>query len=325
MAKKVAVVIIVMILFALLTSCKKEDDKGHLQKVGILVPETINDQVWGTKGYSGMLRIQNRFGVDVYYKEWMNSKVLTEKAVEEFSHKGVNLIFGHGSEYAEDFNQIASKFPNIHFVSFNGNAKCKNTTSLKFEGYAMGFFGGMTAAHETKTKKIAVLATYKWQPEIKGFVDGAKYENPDVQVFKQYVGNWDDTDQALHLLDGLIDKGADVVYPAGDRYSVPVIQKLKEKRLYAIGYVSDQSDLGKYTVLTSTVQHVDKLYEVAAARFAEGKLPPGNLYFDFQDGVITMGKWSPVVDKPFRERLNRDIAIYTKTGKLPSKSDKGGI
>ena len=319
MAKKVAVGIMIMILFAMLSSCQKEDHQGHLHKVGLLVPETINDQVWGTKGYKGMLLIQSHFDVDVYYKEWMNSKVLTEKAVEEFSHKGINLIFGHGSEYAEYFNEIAPKFPNIHFVSFNGNATAKNTTSLKFEGYAMGFFGGMTAAHATKTNKIGILATYKWQPEIKGFIDGAKYENPNVHVFRQYVGNWDDTDRALNLLDKLIGQGTDVVYPAGDRYSVPVIQKLKEKGLFAIGYVSDQSVLGKDTVLTSTVQHVDKLYAAAAKRFAEGKLPPGNMYFDFQDGVISMGKWSPVVDKSFRKRINREIEIYTKTGKLPNQ------
>ncbi len=34
--------------------------------------------------------------------------------------------------------------------------------------------------------------------------------------------------------------------------------------LYAIGYVAEQSNLGKNTVLTSTVQNVDKAYTLIA-------------------------------------------------------------
>ncbi|WP_143118190.1 BMP family ABC transporter substrate-binding protein, partial [Shouchella clausii] len=70
-------------------------------------------------------------------------------------------------------------------------------------------------------------------------------------------------------------------------YNVSVIERLKENGLYAIGFVSDQSDLGKETVLTSTVQHVDVLYEIVANSFNKGELESGELFFDFQDGVIS--------------------------------------
>lgn len=63
----------------------------------------------------------------------------------------------------------------------------------------MGFFGGMTAAHQSKTKKIGVLATYKWQPEVEGFSEGAKYLDPDIEVMTEYVGQWDDSENAVKL------------------------------------------------------------------------------------------------------------------------------
>jgi transcriptional activator of comK gene len=292
---------------------------GKLEKAGLLVPDTVNDQVWGTKGYKGLLKIQSQYNVDVYYKEGMNSEMVVERAVKEFDQKGVNLIFGHGNEYAEYFNNISKKYPHIHFVSFNGNAKNENTTSLNFEAYAMGFFGGMVAGHVTKTETVGVLAAFEWQPEVEGFFEGANYINKNVNVEIQYVGNWDNEEKAIKLLDNLISKNADVVYPAGDGYNVPVIEKIKEKGLYAIGFISDQSDLGESVVLTSTVQHVDVLYEVVAEKFNKGELKSGNLSFDFQDEVISLGKFSPIVDEDFKKELNAAIEEYKKTGKLPNE------
>ena len=290
----------------------------EIEKVGLLVPEAVNDGVWGTKGYKGLLKIQSDYNADVFYKEGMKNDTSIQQAVEEYDEKGVTLVFGHGSEYAEVFNNMSGEHPDIHFVSFNGNATEKNTTSLQFKGYAMGFFGGMTAAFHSKTNKVGVIAAFDWQPEVQGFIDGANYQNSDTELEVKYINHWDDEAAALQELDRMIKEDIDVVYPAGDGYNVAVIEKLKEKGLFAIGYVSDQSDLGESTVLTSTVQHADKLYEIVAERYAGDKLESGNLEFDFEDGVISMGKFSPVIPEDFQADMKQHIKNYIETGKLPN-------
>ncbi|MFB6465325.1 BMP family ABC transporter substrate-binding protein [Cytobacillus sp. Hz8] len=316
MLKRLGMILLCLFIIA---ACEQPMSKGKLKKVGLLIPETINDQVWGTKGYKGILKIQSRFNVDVFYKEDMNSKMKVERAVKEFEQKGVNLVFGHGSEYAEYFNEIADEYPDIHFVSFNGDAEKPNTTSLNFKAYAMGFFGGMVAGHMTKSNNLGVIGAYEWQPEIEGFYEGAQFENANANVNIQYVDHWDDDSRALIILNNMVKRKIDVVYPAGDGYNVPVIEKLKEDGLYAIGFISDQSDLGENTVLTSTVQNVDSLYELIADQFNNGKLKSGNVSFDFQDNVISLGKYSPLIDKEFISTLNEYIDRYKKTGKLPNE------
>lgn len=308
--------IILLCLFTI-SACGQPLTSGELKKVGLLVTETVNDQVWGTKGYKGMLKIQSRFDVDVYYKEGMNSMAIVERAVKEFDQKGVNLIFGHGSEYAEYFNTLSLEYPHIHFVSFNGDATEKNTTSLNFDAYAMGFFGGMVAGHMTKTNQVGIIAAYEWQPEVEGFYEGVLYENKDAHVDIQYVWQWDDDEGALKVLDDMLQKNVDVVYPAGDGYNVPVIERIKDEGLFAIGYISDQSDLGESTVLTSTIQHVDALYELVAEKFSRGELASGNISVDFQDDAISLGEFSPLIDKKFKTSINEMIKTYKETGKLP--------
>lgn len=309
----------ILICLLFLGACSNPTSPSTIQKVGLLVPETVDDQVWGTKGYEGLLKIQSKFDVDVYYKEGMNSEAVVEQAIKEYEQKGINLIFGHGSEYAEYFNEISTNYPDIHFVSFNGDAKNKNTTSLNFKAHAMGFFGGMVAAHMSEAKKVGIIAAYEWQPEVEGFFQGAITEDSDTEVNIVYVGNWDDENKALELADQLIEEGVDVVYPAGDGYNVPVIEKMKEHGLFVIGYVSDQSDLGGSTVLTSTIQEVDKLYEHIAEQFNEKELKSGNLSFDFQENVISLGKFSPLVDKEYIKKLEKKIDVYKETGKLPKQ------
>ncbi|MBS4212157.1 MULTISPECIES: BMP family ABC transporter substrate-binding protein [Neobacillus] len=308
---------IIFLCLFLLSACGETKAQGHLQKAGLLVPDTVNDQVWATKGFNGLLKIQSKFNIDVFYKEGMNSEDKVEKAVKEFDQKGVNLIFGHGSEYAEYFNKISKDYPNIHFVSFNGDAKTPNTTSLNFKGHAMGFFGGMVAAHMSKQHKVGVLAAYEWQPEIEGFYQGAMAEDKNTHVSIEYVGNWDDDNKSIQLVDRMLDTGVDVVYPAGDGFNVPVIERVKDRGQYVIGYVSEQSDFGESTVLTSTIQQVDKLYVKVAEQFNNQKLKSGNLSFDFQDDVISLGKYSPLVDKGFIHKMDKYIETYKNSGNLP--------
>lgn len=308
--------LICVLLF--LTSCGQEQNKDVLKNVGLLVPETITDQVWGSKAYRGILQIQSSYGVDVYYKEGMNTKLVVERAVKELDQKGVNLIFGHGHEYAEYFSEISLSYPNIHFITFNGDAKNDNVTSLHFEGYAMGFFAGMVAAHMTKGNHIGIIPAFDWQPEVKGFYDGAKYENHLVSIEIEYVNDFDDVEKALTIFNDMYSGGVDVIYPTG-AYSVPVIEKVKEKGISSIGYISDQSDVGDNIVLTSTVQHVGKLYEWVANRYNKGQLESGNLAFDFQDDAITLGTFSPLIDEDFIKEIQGDIENYKKTGELPNQ------
>ncbi|MDX5476647.1 MAG: BMP family ABC transporter substrate-binding protein [Bacillaceae bacterium] len=309
---------ILVIFLLLLTSCGQESSSNK-NKVGLLVPDTINDQVWGTKGYKGLLKIQSTFNLDVFYEEGIEQEEEIKKAVKEFDKKGITFIFGHGNQYSKVFDEVAEDYPHIHFVCFNSTVYGKNVTSLNFQGNAMGFFGGMVSGHMTKTNKVGVIAAFEWQPEVDGFFEGVLYENPDAAVYIEYTQNWDDPKIALKILKGMLESGVDIVYPAGDGFNVPVINELKSKGKYAIGFVTDQADLGENTVLTSTVQHVPELYELVFSKHIDGNLASGSLYFDFEDDVISLGKFSPLIDESFQEKISQNIETYKESGLLPNE------
>ncbi|KGP74368.1 BMP family ABC transporter substrate-binding protein [Pontibacillus yanchengensis] len=307
------------LLLVLMTGCSNAMGQGNIHKVGMLVEHTVHDQVWGQKGYKGLLDIKDELKVDVYFKQHIQSKQSAQKAIEEFAQEGVNLIFGHGSSFGKYFDQLQSQYPDIQFVYFNGSIHGENITSLNFNAHAMGFFGGMVAAGMSQTDNVGIIAAYEWQPEIEGFYEGALYQNPDADVHIQYVNSWDNTSRAKMMFNQMKIDDVDTFYPAGDGFNVPLMKSIKESDLQAIGYVSDQSNFGDATVLTSTVQHVDKLYLLAAKQFNNGELPNDVLTFDFQDEAISLGDFSSTVPEGFKKKVKSAVEEYKETGKLPNK------
>jgi transcriptional activator of comK gene len=311
--------ILFIIVFLLLAGCQQSVSTTQKEKVGLLVPTTINEPIWGSKGYRGLLQIQTELGAEVYYKEEMETEADVRKAVREMNQKGVSIIFGHGKEYEPFFKAIHQDYPNIQFIYFNGSYTADNVVSINFEAFASGFFAGMVAAEMSKTNEIGLIAAYEWQQEVKGFEKGAIYQNPETKVYVNYTYDWDDITQANALLEDMMKKGVDVFYPAGDAFNIPVIKKVKENNLYVIGFISDQIDFGRETVLTSTVQHIDKVYEEVTRQYINGQLQEGIYSYDFKDGFITMGEFSPSVPTHFKERINGLIKRYIETDKLPNK------
>lgn len=300
-----------------LVSCHQLTEQPNLQKVGMILESDINENAWNELGYRGLLNIGEQYDVDTIYRANVIEEHDVIDVVDEFSKLGVNLIFGHSNIYGKYFAEIASYYPDIHFVYFNGSYFGDNISSFNFESNAMGFFGGMVASEMTETNEIGVIAAYEWQPEVEGFYEGAKYHDEDVNVHIKFINNWHDQQLAYDIYNKMQENGVDVFYPSGDNFSEEIINRASKDNNYAIGYVTNQFDVNPDYVLTSTIQHVDKLYTIAAKRFQDKSIYGGIFSFDFQDSVISLGPFNPIVPEQFQKKIRMMIDDYNKTNLLP--------
>lgn len=302
-----------------MTGCQHKPVFGQQDKAGMLVETNINDQAWGQQGYKGLKAIQEKFDMDVYFKEGVQTLQGTRDAVNELVDQGVTVIFGHSSLYSNHFKQIHKEYLDVQFIYFNGGFTAENVTSLNFSSDAMGFFGGMVAGEMTKSNRIGLIASFEWQPEVEGFYAGVKHQNPEAKIELSYTNDWGAVEKALSSYETMNRKGADVFYPAGDSFNIPIIEKAQADGNYAIGYVKDQSHVAERTVLTSTVQRLDHVYVSAMERFLDDDLPGKPLTFDFQENAIELGEYSPAVPSDQRERVEKAVKTYKNSGKLPNE------
>lgn len=310
------------LLFGLAIFGSSCSSNHQIQNVGMLLEEELDEQPWDQKGLKGLKNIKEKYDVKYFIKENVKTENDVIKAVEELEHQGVNLIFGHNNIYGQHFGEIADEFPDIHFVYFNGDISTDNVTSLNFDSHAMGFFGGMIASQMTETGSVGIIAAYEWQPELEGFFEGIKYENPNIQVHMNFINDWNGKDVVFEMYHMMRQQNIDVIYPTGDSFSGDIIKQASNDHIYAIGYVEDQSYIDQKTVLTSTIQHVDKLYEYAADKFNKNKLEGGIFKFDFQEEAISLGPFSPDVPTSYQQFLEETLETYIETGLLPHQSEE---
>lgn len=287
----------------------------------MLTEKPLQDNPWELRGYESLVIIKEELDVDIYLKENIYSEEDIQRAVDELASTGVKLIFGHGNLYGRYFVELADDYPEVHFVYFNGGYYAENVTSLNFHSHAMGFFSGMIAGEMTETMEIGILAAHEWQQEVEGFYEGVKYQAPEVTVHINFIQDWNELDTALQIYDDMLDKDVDVVYPAGDIFNEIVLKRAIHDDIYGIGYGMNQSHLDSSAILTSTIQHVDSLYVFAAEQVEKQSLDGDILSFDFQDGMISLGPYSPEVPKVLQEEINDYIDTYKLTGLLPHEQE----
>lgn len=315
--KKLLLPILLLTTFLMITGSCMYDVPQQAQKVAVLFEESIQDRLWNQKGYEGLIQIKEKYDIDVFYEENIQTKLQVLQAVENYSRQGIDLIFGHSSLYGRLFAQIAHEYPNIHFIYFNDHYVADNLTSINFNSLAMGFFSGMIASKMSSSNHVGVIAAYKWQAEIEGFYEGVKFQDPMTQVHINFLNSWKDEEVALSIYETMRKKNVDVIYPASDSFNQMIIEEAGKDDIYVIGYLEDQLDLDPSIVLTSTIQKVDEIYTSTVQQYNEQRLLGGIQTVDFADGFISLGKYNDEIPDAYQELIQQYLDRYIDISLLP--------
>src|SRR5690625_6605289 len=111
LAKRSIILLFTISLF-LLAGCTKHQDNLHINKVGMIVEGSI-DEEWNQKGYKGLEEIKNEFDVNVLYEENIRTESETIAAVDQLINNGANLIFVHGNLYCRFVIDVAVEYIDI--------------------------------------------------------------------------------------------------------------------------------------------------------------------------------------------------------------------
>src|SRR2546426_5455422 len=114
-----------------------------------------------------------------------------EPAMRAFAERGYDLIIGVGFAQAPIMEAVAKDYPNLHFAIIDGVSQLPNVASLVFKEHEGSYLVGMIAAKTTKTNTIGFIGgmdiglIHRFE---KGYEEGAKSVNPNIQIIQNYVG-----------------------------------------------------------------------------------------------------------------------------------------
>ncbi|MDD5362955.1 MAG: BMP family ABC transporter substrate-binding protein [Ignavibacteria bacterium] len=262
----------------LFSSCKKSQDTAQEKsgntkmKVGLVFDVGgRGDKSFNDAAYKGLVRAKNDFGIDFEVIDPGDGSD-RESALRKLASKpDIGIIFGIGFIFTEDITKMAQDFPDKKFgcVDYTVNPNNKipdNLVALEFKEEEGSFLAGVIACMTSKTKKLGFVGGMESaliRKFEKGYVQGAKYIDPDCKIFVSYVSvtgdGFKNPGKAEEIAISQFSSGADIIYHASGLSGIGVFKAAKENKKLAIGVDMDQYSEAPGAVLTSMVKVVDEV------------------------------------------------------------------
>src|SRR6266446_2960997 len=223
-----------------------------------------------------------------------------EPAMRAFAERGYDLIIGVGFAQAPIMELVAKDYPNIHFAIIDGVSQLPNVASLVFKEHEGSYLVGVLAAKTTKTNVLGFVGgmdiplIHRFE---KGYEEGAKSVNPNVQIVQNYVGvtdaAWNNPGKGKELSLAQISKGADVIFTAAGNSGLGAFDAVEQQGKqngrathFVIGVDSNQNMVKPGFVLTSMVKRVDNAVYNIVEDVVNHRFSPGLHVFGLEkDGV----------------------------------------
>lgn len=269
------------------------------KKIGFFCPGSVNDNGFNASGYNGVLKIVEKYGTDMVYRENAQASEYEEIA-RGFADAGCDLIIAHGSASGDAVLTVAEEYPDIRFLvvanttAFNGS----NVGCLTLDGVQGGFICGALAALTTKSNHIGsvVLEIISAKQLQWGFEAGAKYINPDIEVSNVYLTNNSDSAGAQQAAYSLFGGGIDVLLQNCDPAGNSVYTAAQEHGGYVICTTSDHNALAPDVILGNGTQLFPEAILATFDRIVDGTWKPesvvlgvteGSVGFQFNEALVT--------------------------------------
>lgn len=176
-----------------------------------------------------------------------------EQRLTDLADAGYNPIVAVGYTYAPSVTKVAAKYPKVSFGLIDSVVDAKNVDSITFTEEQGSYLAGVAAALKTKKDQVGFIGGVD-SPLIKkfeaGYVQGVHDTNAKVKVDVQYLTHGSDTsgfsspDKGKEAAQGMLDKGADVIYSAAGSSGNGSIEAVNGvKGAWAIGVDSDQYNI----------------------------------------------------------------------------------
>lgn len=309
---------ILLTIFLLLSGCglEEKDPLAGKVKVGVMLSENgLGDQSFSDLAFEGLTKARDEDGVIIEYLELVETGTY-EKGFKELVENGNDLVFALGFTGQEELEKIALDYPQQKFVLIDAVSEAENITSITFKEDEGSILAGIVAATVSESQVIGFIGGVE-APVIQrfeqGFIEGAKSINPDIVIFSEYAGDFDDDVLGAKMASEMIDKKVDVLYAAAGFTGVGMLEEAEKRGVFAIGVDSDQYFYAEQAVITSMMKNIDSaLFDIIHSYKETEEIPSGHIELGLSENGVGLAPFR-VLELTETEKENLDTLLEKAT------------
>lgn len=249
MKKWLAIIGISLLAVIGLVACGGSDSGGtggdDAFTVGMVLSGSTTDGGWNQTAYEGLLKCEEDLGATIMYAENVQPADYTKQA-REYAKDGCDVVVLHGYEFEDAATTAAEEFPDVKFVVTSSEIENgSNLGSIQNNYNQCGFLQGAFAALMTESGTVAGVGGQEIPPiskDVAGYVAGAAYVKPEVQVKTAFTGDFEDANKVKEQSLTFISQGADIVMVDADHAGRGGYEAAREQGKWAIASIAAEYD-----------------------------------------------------------------------------------
>lgn len=250
----------------------------------------LGDRNFNDVAYAGIKRAEAELGIEFDFVE-PQAIAEFETFHRDFASSGdYDLIIGISFDQLDAITNVSAEFPDQKFflldTAFTGDAP--NVASAVFKAQESSFLAGAIAAKQSQTKKIGFIGGTDNElinEFLSGYMAGAKYIDPSVEVLYNYTNAWDNPNLGKEMTVSMYESGADIVYAAAGGSGNGVFTAAKEQGKWSIG--ADMTPAQEPdNMIIGTLKHIDNAIFDNIKAVIDGTWEPGLMSLGLEDGGV---------------------------------------
>ncbi len=257
----------------------------------------IDDNSFNENAWAGMERAQEELGVEVTFLESRSAEDYARN-IDQHVADGCDMIVTVGFLLGDATAAAAAANPDTRFaiVDFAYDPAIPNVEGLVYATAEGAMLAGYASASWSKTGIVGTFGGINIGPGVTdfmdGFIAGVNYWNEeqgaDVRVLGgrvpsdpdsgTFTGNFESTDDAKNVTQGMLDEGADVILPVGGPIGGGTFAAIDESGAEAVGLGVDvdwteSAPDNTPWLLTSIIKRIDNSVFQAVERGLNDEAP----------------------------------------------------
>ena len=224
----------------------KED--GEVKFAVIFGVGGLGDNGYNDEVYQGVKMAAEQFGASYDYAEPQDITEFETQLRMFADADEYDTIIAVSTEQAEALKMVAEDYPDQKFTMLDTKIEgFDNVHSISASHPEQHFLSGMLAGLATQDERFPLsnpqnvlgftiaMDTPTSRGQASGFLAGAKYANPEVEILTNFIGGYNDPVTAKELALVMYERGADVVSANAGSSTQGVFAAGKEVNRYVIG------------------------------------------------------------------------------------------
>lgn len=259
--------------------------------VGGLGDNAFNDEV-----YEGCQMAEKEFGATFDYCEPTDVSEF-ETQLRAYADAGeYDVIMGISTEIVDAFTMVAEDYPDQKFCMLDASIEgFDNIHCLTASHPEQHFLSGVLAGIATQDERFELsnpenilgfciaMDTPTSRSQASGFLAGARYINPDVEIFTTFIGSYSDPSTAKEQATTMYDRGADIISTNSGSSATGVFSAAAEQNHYVIGTALGMVDADHS--LATSMKYIQQFVVAEIRALSEDTWEAGTQVYGIADGV----------------------------------------